>query len=669
MSAESSTKRYLLTGGGTGGHVYPAIAIADELRRREPEATFLYVGVKGKAEEKIVPARGYPLTFVTSEGWPGARPSLSLLKFAVALLYGVLRSFFIIRKFKPTLIVATGGYVSAPIMLAWVVMKRLKMTEAKAFVHEQNLVPGRLNQLVGKLADRVGVSFEESRRFFPNALMVGYPARSEIDKENREEARKELGLPLKGRIVLAFGGSQGSRSINRAIVDALPSLLEVDDIHVVHGVGRYRGAGYNPQADTYARIDELTMPGDLMRRYELHEYLDPIEKYYAASDLVVCRAGAGSLTEVALCGLPALIIPKANLPGDHQVRNARALGDGGAGRVVYEQTRMQPEGLIETVDGVYLAEAIKELLDDPQRRKEMGEAMKQMADPGALKLIVDSVQAIAAGRAPAVQPPPPRGDKPELTEMSGAALVSYLSRHGVDSLGFDDQEYLAYRTDGYLASPSWQTRNIGVKLIGLLKLEDKLDLLLFLLNDPTPAVWWHRMLGGDRKQVGFIRRNALTSLRQLNLWNDDIRQALLACFSDRYFEVRSGTARTAKHFASHLQGDSDFIKGLMGCCADPSFEVVVEGIHAICELEKDEGLYAFLKTFFTHANWRVREAVLHAMKRMIERELISYEVVQRDLEQFLVTSSGFVPHFQLREQIRQLSHAIEQARDASCSTT
>ena len=129
MTAEP--KRYLLTGGGTGGHVYPAIAIAAELRRREPEAQFLYVGVRGKAEETIVPKRGYELAYVRSRGWPGNRPSLALVMFAISLGLGILKSIRLLMRFKPDVVIATGGYVSAPIMLAWVLLKRLRLVDSK----------------------------------------------------------------------------------------------------------------------------------------------------------------------------------------------------------------------------------------------------------------------------------------------------------------------------------------------------------------------------------------------------------------------------------------------------------------------------------------------------------------------------------------------------------
>ncbi|MEM1009575.1 MAG: UDP-N-acetylglucosamine--N-acetylmuramyl-(pentapeptide) pyrophosphoryl-undecaprenol N-acetylglucosamine transferase, partial [Myxococcota bacterium] len=368
-----SAHRYLLTGGGTGGHVYPAIAMADALREQEPEATFLYVGVRGKAEEKIVPARGYEIAYVESEGWPGSRPSLRLLRFGWTLVKGVWQALDILRKYRPDVIVATGGYVSAPIMLAWLILKRLRLTQAKTFVHEQNLVPGRLNRLIGNVADHVGVSFTESRRYLPRAEMLGYPVRREMVGKEQGSARAALKIPEDAKVILAFGGSQGARTINRAVVDALPRLLADEKVWVIHGVGRMNSKAYRALEDTQQRFFELGLPTEQKQRYKMLDYLDPIEDYYTAADLVSGRGGAGTLAEMALCGLSALLIPKANLPGDHQVRNARALQDKQAAALVYEHAQQTQEGLIEVVEGEVLAERVLALLDAPEQRASMRE--------------------------------------------------------------------------------------------------------------------------------------------------------------------------------------------------------------------------------------------------------------------------------------------------------
>ena len=652
-------RRYLLTGGGTGGHVYPAIAIADEIRRREPEAAFLYVGVRTKAEEKIVPKRGYEITFVSSEGWPGAKPSLALLRFAWRLGLGIFQAIRILHRYKPDVIIATGGYVSAPIMLAWVLLRRLRLTQARAFVHEQNLVPGRLNQLIGRAADLVGVSFAQSRRYLPKAEMMGYPVRQEMGGVKREEARERLGLPADAKVVLAFGGSQGARTINRAMIDALPHLLDDPKVWVIHGVGRLAGA-YQAEADTQARLAALALSEEKKKRYQMHGYLDPIEDYYAAADLIVGRGGAGTLTEMAVCGLASLIIPKANLPGDHQVRNARVLQEEGAAEILYEHAQETPEGLIDHVNGEKMAKAIRALMDDQARLTAMREAIKPFGDTQALSRIVGRVQALAAGTlAPVEQEPLPKSDHPVFAEMTGGELVNFLTQHGLAAVPEKEREYLRYRADGYLAAEAWTIRNHGVKLVGLLQIADRLDLILYILHDKTPAPRWHRLLGGDYRQVGFIRRNAFVTLQQLNLWNDAVRKTLLAGLKDPYFEVRSTALKTAVFFAKQIGEDPEMREAIAQTMLDRDFEVAREAILAMGHFANQPAIYQAMRALYTHPNWRLREAVVIALTRLVERGILEPAMIQEELDQFLLTSTGFAPRFHLREKMLHLSRTLQ----------
>lgn len=657
-------RRYLLTGGGTGGHVYPAIAIADELRRREPEASFLYVGVKGKAEEQIVEKRGYPLVFVKSQGWPGARPSLALLQFVFRLTIGILQAIRILRKFQPHVIVATGGYVSAPILLAWVILKRLKMTEARTFVHEQNLVLGRMNQVIGQLADRVGVSFEETCHRLPRAEWVGYPTRTEVGHANQQEARKQLGIPQDAKVVLAFGGSQGARSLNRATVKALPRLLKQPDVWVIHGVGRFKGGSYHAEQETKQLLEGLALPAEQRQRYRWDSYLDPIELYYAASDVAIGRAGAGTLTELSLCGLPCVIIPKANLPGDHQVRNARALEVQKAVQVVYERTVHSPEGLIEEVDSDDLATSVETLLADTALRQEYSDNLKKVADRDALLRITDVVQCLSRGENPPLRRPPalPADKRPELSDMTGSELVNFITRQGLEGLSTEERDYLAYRSDGYLAHSSWQSRNIGVKLVGLLRLRDRLDLILYILQDKTPAPRWQRWLGGDYRQVGFIRRNAVTTLKQLDFWGPKVRQVLLDSLQDPYFEVQVTVAETIIHFSSSIGEDKAFYQALDRLAQSGVFEVRKAAYHALSHIDTRTSTYERMKADFQHPNWLLRSAILQSLQVFVRRGILSAQQIEQDLDQFLLTSTGFRPQFALREQMKRLSQTLEQNR-------
>ena len=253
--------KYLLTGGGTGGHVYPALAIADEIRRYQPEAEFVYVGLKDRLESWVVPGRGYAIRFVRSRPFPRTYSLLAYLLFAGALLRGMLRSVGILLRFRPDIIIATGGYVSAPVMFAFGFLQKLGLSRAKVFIYEPNAYPGLLNQRVGRLADRIGLAFEQAGRWFDmrKVAVVGYPVRKEFLQLDRNAARGALDIAAESFVVLVFGGSGGARVINEALVEALPHLGQCDALVVLHITGRYAGSDYNAVRDTERQLEHSSM--------------------------------------------------------------------------------------------------------------------------------------------------------------------------------------------------------------------------------------------------------------------------------------------------------------------------------------------------------------------------------------------------------------------------
>jgi UDP-N-acetylglucosamine--N-acetylmuramyl-(pentapeptide) pyrophosphoryl-undecaprenol N-acetylglucosamine transferase len=404
-------KRILLTGGGTAGHVNPALAIGSVLASEGTR--FLFVGVRGRVEEEVVPREGIPIRYVRASGFPsGFSPALA--KFLLNLLIGTVQSVFILLRFRPDIIVGTGGYVSAPVIMAASFLRKIHLCKARVFIHEQNAVPGKLNQLMGRAADRVLVTFPETLTYFPkNGALVGYPLRRRIARVSREEARQKLDfiIPEGRKIVLVFGGSQGSRIINRALVDALGSLLPARDrLFIIHGVGLFKSREYNAMEDTEERLRQ-TYSGEQLKCiedfYVYRAFFHNIELLYALSDLVVARAGAGSLSEISAMGLPALIIPKSNLPGDHQVMNARAIERAGGAEILYEQVAILNGRLSEYIDGIVLAEKILSLLQDDDRLLEMSRHNRSFLNQNALALIEQQILGNRAVRvpAPAVQPP------------------------------------------------------------------------------------------------------------------------------------------------------------------------------------------------------------------------------------------------------------------------
>ena len=242
---------------------------------------------------------------------------------------------------------------------------------------------------MGRFAHRVLVTFPETLSYFPQTgAVVGYPLRKRITPVRREEARQKasLQIPAGRKVVLVFGGSQGSRTINRALVDALEYLLPYrDQLFIAHGVGLFKGSDYNSVADTEARLrkrygeQQLRQIGSF---YAYRAFFHDIELLYALSDLVVARGGAGSLNEISAMGLPAIIIPKSNLPGDHQVMNARAMERAGGAEILYEQIAPVDGALSEWVDGKVLAEKLLSLLQDESRLRRMREHSGCLSQPG-----------------------------------------------------------------------------------------------------------------------------------------------------------------------------------------------------------------------------------------------------------------------------------------------
>ena len=189
--------RVMLSGGGTGGHVNPALAIAEGIRKREPDARFCYLGVRGKAEAVIVRRAGYPLHFVSSTGFPGLRPSFRTIRFFIKLAVGILQSSFLLLWFCPRWVVATGGYVSAPVIIAALILRTLGIAHTRIFLHEQNSIPGQMNGLLGRWVDRVLLTFPQTLSFFPrNGSVVGYPIRHSIVQKSRDEAASNLAFRI-----------------------------------------------------------------------------------------------------------------------------------------------------------------------------------------------------------------------------------------------------------------------------------------------------------------------------------------------------------------------------------------------------------------------------------------------------------------------------------------
>ena len=392
--------KYLLTGGGTGGHVYPALAIANEIRQTRADAEFLYVGHRDKLDAWVVPEQGYPIRFVRARPFPRPRSLVPLLLFACALAVGVVQGVLILLRYRPQIIISTGGFVSAPILFAHGALAKVGLSRARVFIYEPNAHPGLLNQITGRLAQRIGVAFEQAGRWFDmkRVAVVGYPVRRSFLNLDRPTAREKLGIAPGRKVVLAFGGSGGAKAINEAVLEALP-LWCAAGLVVIHVTGRYKGPDYDAVAETEAALAAMGMESE-SDWYRRLDYADQIAELIAAADLVICRSGAGTLTEMAVSGTPTLIVPLPTSAEDHQALNAREMEQIGAAQVLYQEAFWDNACIYSGLDGKKLAQQVLVLCADEERLQAMGEAAKTMPKANSLELITAELDSLIAGQRP-----------------------------------------------------------------------------------------------------------------------------------------------------------------------------------------------------------------------------------------------------------------------------
>ncbi|MEM8559001.1 MAG: undecaprenyldiphospho-muramoylpentapeptide beta-N-acetylglucosaminyltransferase [Bacteroidota bacterium] len=359
--------RVLFACGGTGGHVYPAIAVADALRRLVPEIAIAFAGTRERMEWEAVPKAGYPIHGVTVIGFPrGLSPKL--MAFPFKLMQGFRESWRIVKGFDPDVVVGTGGYVTGPVLAA------AQMQRRPTVIQEQNAYAGAANKLLAPRAEQVFVAFEAARPYFPKAdvTVSGNPVRAELAEADRAAALAHYELPSDARVLLVMGGSLGAAAINAAIEQHLAALLDLDEkVHVIWQTGkRYF-------ADLHARVPAHP-------RLRLLQYLDRMDYAYAAADLAVCRAGAITCSELALTGTPSILVPSPNVTADHQTKNAKALADEAAA-VLLPEPQLQAD----------LLGHVRTLLLDDIARAAMGAAVRSLARPDAADDIARAVLALA----------------------------------------------------------------------------------------------------------------------------------------------------------------------------------------------------------------------------------------------------------------------------------
>ncbi|BBH21221.1 UDP-N-acetylglucosamine--N-acetylmuramyl-(pentapeptide) pyrophosphoryl-undecaprenol N-acetylglucosamine transferase 1 [Paenibacillus baekrokdamisoli] len=357
--------RIVLTGGGTGGHIYPALAVGKQVLAEIPGSSILYIGSPKGLESRIVPAQNIPFESVEITGFK-RKLSLDNIKTVMRFLKGVRRSKQLLREFKPDVVVGTGGYVCGPVVYA------AAKLGIPTLIHEQNAVSGLTNQFLTRYADCVAVSFKDSLPQFKrskHAVYTGNPCATPVIHASKEKGFGSLGLPAGSRIVLMVGGSRGAKAINDAMVDMVPLLNRLPEVHFVFVTGE----SYYEQTKERMNQAMKSLPTSL----QVLPYLHNMPEVLAASELVVGRSGASSLAELTALGIPSILIPSPNVTNNHQEANARSLVDAGAAEMITERE----------VTGEVLFGRISAIMNSNARLSEMKKNARKLGMPQSASLI------------------------------------------------------------------------------------------------------------------------------------------------------------------------------------------------------------------------------------------------------------------------------------------
>jgi len=319
---QNNNKHIIICGGGTGGHIFPAIAIANAIRDLIPDINILFVGAKNKIEMDVVPSAGYKIQGLAVSGFQ-RRLTIKNISFFYNLITSLIKSKQIINKFNPDLVLGVGGYASGPIM------KMAVRNNIPVFIQEQNSFPGVTNRMLAKNAEKIFVAYDGLGKYFPEnkILNLGNPVRKDIENlvKKEEEAFNYFGLSNTKKTVLFFGGSQGARIINKSIISGLDKLKKAD-IQVIWQTGKF----FFKDAAEIVKKQELN-------NCKVHDFISRMDLAYSVADMVVCRAGAGTISELSNTGTPAILIPFPRGAGNHQKKNAMALVEKGAAYLIDEK--------------------------------------------------------------------------------------------------------------------------------------------------------------------------------------------------------------------------------------------------------------------------------------------------------------------------------------------
>jgi UDP-N-acetylglucosamine--N-acetylmuramyl-(pentapeptide) pyrophosphoryl-undecaprenol N-acetylglucosamine transferase len=352
----------LISGGGTGGHIYPAIAIANELKLRYPDANFLFVGAKDKMEMEKIPQAGYQIIGLWISGIQ-RKFTLNNLFFPFKMLISLWNASKIIKKFNPDVAIGTGGFASGPTLI---------MAGRKGIptlIQEQNSYPGITNKLLSKKAQKICVAYDNLERFFPldKIVKTGNPVRQDLLTTHSKtvEGRTFFNIDKKSKTILILGGSLGARKINQ-LIEANLEFFKNQEVSVIWQCGKF-------YFEDYKKYNEL-------KHVQVHQYLNRMDLAYATADIIISRAGASSVSELCIVGKPVIFIPSPNVAEDHQTKNAKSIADK-HGAILLNETELETFPIV-----------FETLIKDFGKQKILSENINEMALPGATSAIVNEVE-------------------------------------------------------------------------------------------------------------------------------------------------------------------------------------------------------------------------------------------------------------------------------------
>lgn len=362
--------KVIMTGGGTGGHIYPAIAIADKIKERYEDAEILFVGTEKGMEKTLVPKHGYPIEYITVAGF-NRKNMIKNIEVLRKLRKGNRQAKEIMKSFKPDVVIGTGGYVCGPVVRA------AHKAGIRTYTQEQNAFPGMTNKILEKYVEKVFLGFSDAQKYFKHRekhIISGNPVRKDFFQADKVSSREELGFAQDDFVLLVFGGSQGAGRINKAMLTVIETLNGMDKVQVCMATGKF----YYDAILTEFKERKVELADNI----HIIEYISNMDKYLSGADLVISRSGALTVAEVTVCGKAAIFIPSPMVTGNHQFYNAKAVADKG-GAIIIEEKELQNDDLVSQ---------IMKLKNSPDTIKEMSKCSKECAPMDAVEVICNNIE-------------------------------------------------------------------------------------------------------------------------------------------------------------------------------------------------------------------------------------------------------------------------------------